>query len=670
VIFEIIIVTIVLFGISYLISSSPAHIVVILFLIIALVMSNLNFVVNGKPLVNSQSGNTATDLVIKNNAENTAKNMSLIQNGSVISETFDGTVKIINESNIETLPTLSDPTLKIEKVFTGLKFPTSMAFLGPNDILVLEKNQGTVRRIVNGNMFDKPLLDVNVANRDERGMLGIAISKQENKFGGNPTVYVFLYYTETKSKDGEDLQNGIPIGNRLYRYELLNNKLINPKLLLDLPVEPRGNGGGEHQGGVLLIGPDNNIYLAIGDVNKYTQAQNIVDGRKPNGTGGILRVTQDGTPVGNGILGDNFPLNLYYAYGIRNSFGMDFDPVTGKLWDTENGLNCCDEINLVEPGFNSGWRIVQGNLELNQTDILKQLGTFNETLEKEKLVTFDGKGKYSAPEYIWFYTVGPSQIKFLNSDKLGKQYKNDIFVGNVNHDSLYHFDLSANRRELLVNGNTISKTVGSSEGSKQDPKGILFAKGIGRVTDIDVGPDGYLYILSHHLNTTSINSTKGSIYKISKLVEKGNKGFTGQSPWINNDEDKLSVSLERNAPIAGNGSLRVDVKPANSSNESSWSVVTTDYIPINENKNYNYSLDVSAKEVNQLHSKVIYYDSNKKQIGAEFIFGGKDGIFKEKFKSSFLSPVKTKYAQLQMWVIPSVGINASYLVDNVKIDES
>ena len=64
----------------------------------------------------------------------------------------------------------------------------------------------------------------------------------------------------------------------------------------------------------------------------------------------------DGKPVNNqGILGDISPLNLYYAYGIRNSFGIDFDPVTGNLWDTENGPAYADEINIVKPGFNSGY---------------------------------------------------------------------------------------------------------------------------------------------------------------------------------------------------------------------------------------------------------------------------------------------------------------------------
>ena len=106
---------------------------------------------------------------------------------------------------------------------------------------------------------------------------------------------------------------------------LVDNKLINPKLLLDLPAEPKPF----HQGGVIMIGPDKNLYVIIGDVDHFTQAQNYNDGQIPDGTGGVLRITIDGTPVGNGIIGDTYPLNLYYAYGIRNSFGMDFDPVDG-----------------------------------------------------------------------------------------------------------------------------------------------------------------------------------------------------------------------------------------------------------------------------------------------------------------------------------------------------
>src|SRR5918995_5781209 len=105
-----------------------------------------------------------------------------------------------------------------------------MAFLGPDDILVLEKNEGTVKRIVNGTVLSEPLLDVNVANKNERGMLGIAIDPEppfnqtkENKTQNQKTnnLYVFLYYTESINEDGDDVtNNNEPLGNRLYRYEL------------------------------------------------------------------------------------------------------------------------------------------------------------------------------------------------------------------------------------------------------------------------------------------------------------------------------------------------------------------------------------------------------------------------------------------------------------------
>ena len=406
-------------------------------------------------------------------------------------------------------PIVNDPGLQIGTVITGIKFPTSMAFLAADDILVLEKNQGTVRRIVNGNMLDEPLLDVNVANKAERGMLGIAILKHETKDGDDSKVYVFLYYTETKSKDGEDLvEGGLALGNRLYRYELENNKLINPVLLLDLPAEP----GADHQGGVVLIGPDKNVYLVIGDVNHFNEAQNMLDQKAPDGSSGILRITQDGKLVEDeNNLGNAHPLNKYYAYGIRNSFGMDFDPVTGKLWDTENGINCCDEINLVEPRFNSGWAQVQGIWELNQSERTDRVRVFDQVSDIQKLVDFDGKGKYSSPEFIWNFSVGPSALRFLDSDKLGKQYRNDIFVGDVNNGNIYHFDLTKDRMGLALDNLFEDKIADKIE----ELDDIVFAKGLGRITDIEAGPDGKLYVLSHSWNDDPL-LRMGSIFKISK----------------------------------------------------------------------------------------------------------------------------------------------------------
>jgi len=355
-----------------------------------------------------------------------------------------------------------------------------MAFLGPNDILVLEKNNGTVKRIVNGTMLPEPLLKVNVSTISERGMLGIAVDKQVN----NKPTYVFLFFTEAERKkpeDGAEVQTAL--GNHLYRYELINDKLTNPRLLLDLPVDISP----AHNGGKIVIGPDHNVYFVQGDLDGNTIAQNIKNGTEPDGSGGILRVTQEGKAVKDGILGKSYPLNLYYAYGIRNSFGLDFDPVTGKLWDTENGPYYGDEINLVEPGFNSGWKMVQGVWKDNKQHI-GQLAP----IHPEGLANFGGKGKYSLPEFTWNDTVGVTALSFLNSDKLGKQYENDLLVGDFHNGNVYNFKLNVDRTKIVLK-NSLSDTIADTKGELQN---VIFGQGFGAITDIKIGPDGYPYVLS------------------------------------------------------------------------------------------------------------------------------------------------------------------------------
>lgn len=406
-------------------------------------------------------------------------------------------------------PTIFDNELRVEVVFKGLEFPANIAFLGPNDILVLEKDNGMVKRIENGVMLGKPLLDVNVANKKyERGLLGIAIV---NGNSSRPT-YIFLYYTESAAKDGTDncpwnnycYPGNEPLGNRLYRYELdnINNELVNPKLLLDLPATP----GPAHNGGVVVIGPDNNIYVIVGDIlgdhNKTssTRAQNFQNGSQPDGRAGILRITQDGKTVGDGILGKNDPLDKYYAYGIRNSFGMDFDPLTGNLWDTENGPEYGDEINLVKPGFNSGWMSLQAlwkPIKVSGHPLRDFVpGEIMIGQETFSLVNLDGRGEYAAPKFIWYTPVIPTALKFLNSDKMGKQYENDMFVGDM-YGNIYHFDLSKNRTELALFDVLQDKIANSFNEAEMVKFGEGFGGSRSGITDIEVGPDGYLYIVSY-----------------------------------------------------------------------------------------------------------------------------------------------------------------------------
>lgn len=394
-------------------------------------------------------------------------------------------------------PIINDKNLKVELYSQGLKTPTSMAFLGPKDILVTEKDDGTVRRIVNGILLPQPLLQVPVAIKSERGMLGLDVAKHVN----GPT-YVFLYYTEAGgTQTGDDLTgSGIkPKSNAVYRYELVNNQLINPKILLNLPANP----GPNHNGGKIAVGPDNNVYAVIGDLRSHrTQTQNIIKGPPADNTSVILRITQDGNVVPNPPLGDSSPINLYYAYGIRNSFGITFDPLTGFLWDTENGPNYGDEINVVPPGFDSGWSKIQGIWTPKGKIGNENPGSIN-TNPSRDLVNFDGKGKYHDPQFIWFDTVAPTALKFFNSSKLGSQYQNDLFVGDKNNGNLYDFKLNQSRTGFIFSDPKLNDKIANN---LDEVNSLVLASGFDNgISDIKIGPDdGYLYILT----------LSGNIYRI------------------------------------------------------------------------------------------------------------------------------------------------------------
>jgi aldose sugar dehydrogenase len=367
-------------------------------------------------------------------------------------------------------PSVNDPRLTVEQVSDGLIFPTTMAFLDENTVLVLEKDTGMVRVIEDGILQPNPLLDVAVANDGERGMLGIAVSRENET-----TIFVFLYFTESGGGvDGDDAQQVPPAGNRLYRYELQDNELVNPKLLLDLPALP----GPSHNGGPVILGPDNYVYVVIGDVGGRTsQAQNFEDGPVADGTSGILRIGKNGE-VPEPVIGTDSLGKYYFAYGIRNSLGMNFDPLTGILWNTEIGAPFVDEINRVDAGFNSGWKDVQGMVPTDHN--------------LTGLVMFNSGGHYSNPEFTWTEPVEPTALEFLKSNVLGEEYENNMFVGDMSNGMIYHLEMNENRSKLLLEGNLGDQVADTTE----EAEDVVFGTGFGGITDIKTGPDGYLYVLS------------------------------------------------------------------------------------------------------------------------------------------------------------------------------
>jgi len=362
-------------------------------------------------------------------------------------------------------PQISDPQLKIDVVAKGLISPTSMAFLNTTDMLVLEKD-GNVQRVTNGILQEKPVLHVQVQTESERGLLGIAAKDRK----------VFLYFTESSSIDNS-------IRNRVYQYQWNGDQLTNPVLVLDLPGLP----GPNHDGGKILIGPAPNetgqyVYVVIGNLNHDGKLQNFKDGLDPDDTGVIFRVNpNNGTaPKGNPFPNDK-TTSRYWAYGIRNSFGLAIDPITHTLWDTENGPDQYDEINIVNPGFNSGWQTVMGPIS-------------REGKAQEDLYQLSGS-HYSDPLLSWKIPPALTGIEFLNSSKLGTKYTNNIFVGDYNGGNLYFFQINDNRNGLKLD---IFRSALSDKvvDNNQEFSSIIFGTGFGGITDIKTGPDGFLYIVS------------------------------------------------------------------------------------------------------------------------------------------------------------------------------
>lgn len=385
---------------------------------------------------------------------------------------------------------IADNNLRIELVADGLAQPTSMTFVDEDTILVLEKDTGMIRVVNNGTLEKNPALAVRVDPNAERGLLGIDIL--ERGIGqSKDDDFVFIYLTEETNENGK----GDSVRNRVYRYNWNGTDLSNPVLLLDLPGEP----GPYHNGGKIKVGPDEQLYVVIGDLTSpSTILQNhVLDSDAiPNNTSVIIRIDPlNGNPSSDNPfknqsqndLIDNFGLDYYYAYGIRNSFGLSFDPITGSLWDTENGEDKFDETNLVKPGFNSGWYKIMGPISRNKNFSENDLVMLNNSY-------------YSDPKFSWFKPIGVTDLEFYNSSRLGNKFSNNIFVGGINAGDLYFFKIDDNRTGIRIDPSMSGHTdlTDSIADPQDDLSPALFARGFsGRITDIETGPDGYVYVLTY-----------------------------------------------------------------------------------------------------------------------------------------------------------------------------
>ncbi|MFO0775206.1 MAG: PQQ-dependent sugar dehydrogenase [Nitrospiraceae bacterium] len=266
---------------------------------------------------------------------------------------------------------------------------------------------------------DTPFYQTNVSTIGEQGLTGVLA---DPNYAVNQFVYIFF----TKP-DG--------VGNRVVRVKDVNGQATEETIILDDPLA-----SDQHNGGVMKFGPDGKLYVTMGDATQPELAQNV---QVPNGK--ILRLNSDGT-----IPPDNpFPNSKVWAYGLRNSFGMTFHPVTGDLWATENGTDIHDEVNRIVKGGNYGWPVVTGIAQ---------------------------NPAYLDPVYNLATTVGITNIVALAAtDKYPTIYHNNLFFTDFVEGKIRRLELGADHRTL----------VRDSE---------VFDGGVGGLISLAQGPDGYIYV--------------------------------------------------------------------------------------------------------------------------------------------------------------------------------
>jgi len=255
-------------------------------------------------------------------------------------------------------------------------------------------------------------------------------------------------------------------------------------LLIDLPALP----GPNHNGGKLVLeknsnsSNNDNLYVIIGDLNHHGILQNLDSRDKPDDTGVILKInSEDGSALETNPFFSNPNTAKYFAYGIRNSFGITIDPLTGTIWQTENGPSQYDEVNIVKPGFNSGWIQVMGPIAQSET-----------TLDDLQLLP---NSIYLDSQLSWRDPVALTDIEFMNTTKLGEKYSNMLLIGDYNQGNIYIVSLDNKRENIFLDKskkNLLDKVVHDDD----EANSLLFGTGFGGISDIEIGPDGYLYVLS------------------------------------------------------------------------------------------------------------------------------------------------------------------------------
>jgi glucose/arabinose dehydrogenase len=308
----------------------------------------------------------------------------------------------------------------------GLNFPIDMAWVpGTKKIFFTEKNTGEVRVMTGRRLRARPCVDLDVDATGERGALGIALHP---RFATNPKLYVF--YT-----------NASPLENRVTRFEVRRNRCRRPRhIVRGLDVAPSGY----HNGGQLEFVGDH-LFVATGDAHEPGRAQSRRDRH-----GKILRVGPAGVPPRSNPFSGARGRNPVWSYGHRNPFGLARKPGTARLFATENGPSCDDELNRIRKGRNYGWG------------------------EGYACGTRGVGRRPRGPVYRWASPVVPTDPWWYRGRL--RRLSNALYVGDFATGRLHRFNLGS--------------------GARREPRHRVIARASDGIVDVAKGPGGWLYYMT------------------------------------------------------------------------------------------------------------------------------------------------------------------------------
>ncbi|EDM37319.1 hypothetical protein PBAL39_09256 [Pedobacter sp. BAL39] len=341
-------------------------------------------------------------------------------------------------------------SIRLDTVATGMDVPWGMAFLPKGELLVTDRN-GKFYRVGTDRSLHAISGAPEVLNRGQGGLMDVIL---DPAFASNKTIY--LSYAKFKNENGTLLATTAILKARLEDDQLTAQQDI----FVAMPWQRTQH----HYGSRMQFGKDGYLYFSVGERGNEKQNPQEIKG---NALGKIHRIKSDGSiPSDNPFVKVKDAQTSIYTYGNRNPQGLTIHPVTGEIWENEHGPRGGDEINIIKPGSNYGWPVATYGINYN--------GKIISSISEKEGIT--------APIHYWIPSIGPSGMAFVTGNKY-KGWEGNLLTGSLRFQYL--------NRSVIKNNKVVEEE-------------ILF-KNIGRLRDVRMAPDGFIYIAVE---------SPGTIYKL------------------------------------------------------------------------------------------------------------------------------------------------------------